>query len=74
MTFDKENINLGKMKKGDKKTFQYNFENAGTETIEIQSVSSCECTTIDYLKNIDINTGGAIFKMLNYQFELFNQK
>ena len=50
MTFDKETIPLGKMKKGDKRTFDYHFTNTGTETIEIEIVSGCDCTTLDWTR------------------------
>ena len=50
MTFDKETIELGKMKKGDKRTFDYVFTNTGTETIEIEIVSGCDCTTLDWTR------------------------
>lgn len=51
MTFDKESIPLGKMKKGDKKTFDYFFTNTGKEIIEIEIVSGCDCTTLDWTRN-----------------------
>ncbi|MBP6398159.1 MAG: DUF1573 domain-containing protein [Saprospiraceae bacterium] len=50
MTFDQESIPLGKMKKGDKKTFDYVFTNTGTEVIEIEIVSGCDCTTLDWTR------------------------
>ena len=50
MTFDKETLSLGKMKKGDKKTFDYTFTNTGTEVIEIEIVSGCDCTTLDWTR------------------------
>ncbi len=50
MTFAKESINLGKVKKGEIKKFDFVFTNTGTETIEIDIASGCDCTTIDYPK------------------------
>jgi len=50
MTFAKESISLGKVKKGEVKKFDYVFTNTGTETIEIDIVSGCDCTTLDYPK------------------------
>lgn len=50
MTFDNEHLNLGKVKKGEVKKFNYVFTNTGTEPIEIDIVSGCDCTTIDYPK------------------------
>lgn len=48
MTFDNENIKLGKLKKGDIKKFDYVFTNTGSDIIEIDIVSGCDCTTLDY--------------------------
>lgn len=50
MTFAKESINLGKVKKGEIKKFDFVFTNTGTETIEIDIASGCDCTTLDYPK------------------------
>jgi hypothetical protein len=50
MTFEKETIELGRMKKGDKRTFDYVFTNTGTEVIEIEIVSGCDCTTLDWTR------------------------
>lgn len=50
MTFANESINLGKVKKGEVKKFDFVFTNTGTETIEIDIVSGCDCTTLDYPK------------------------
>jgi hypothetical protein len=48
MTFDNENIKLGKLKKGEIKKFDYVFTNTGTDIIEIDIASGCDCTTLDY--------------------------
>lgn len=50
ITFEKENITLGEVKKGEKRTFDYHFTNTGTETIEIEIVSGCDCTTLDWTR------------------------
>lgn len=50
MTFEKETVELGRMKKGDKRTFDYIFTNTGTEVIEIEIVSGCDCTTLDWTR------------------------
>lgn len=51
MTFEGEHLNIGKVKKGEIKKFDFVFTNTGTETIEIDIVSGCDCTTLDYPKN-----------------------
>jgi len=50
LTFEKENIELGKVTKGEKKTFEYTFKNTGTDIIEIEIVSGCDCTTLDWTR------------------------
>ena len=56
LTFEKENLQLGEVKKGKKRTFQYTFTNTGTETVEISIVSGCDCTTLDWTRG-EIKTG-----------------
>ncbi|MBK8628460.1 MAG: DUF1573 domain-containing protein [Saprospiraceae bacterium] len=51
MTFENEHLNIGKVKKGEIKKFDFIFTNTGTETIEIDIASGCDCTTLDYPKN-----------------------
>ncbi|MCB0660093.1 MAG: DUF1573 domain-containing protein [Saprospiraceae bacterium] len=48
MSFDRESINLGKVKRGEIRNFDYIFTNTGTETIEVDIASGCDCSTIDY--------------------------
>lgn len=52
LTFYKEHINLGAVKRGDKRTFTYDFKNTGTEDVEIDIVSSCDCTTLDWTRGV----------------------
>ncbi len=51
MTFDSEHLNIGKVKKGEIKKFDFVFTNTGTDIIEIDIASGCDCTTLDYPKN-----------------------
>ncbi len=51
MTFDSEHLNIGKVKKGEIKKFDFVFTNTGTDVIEIDIASGCDCTTLDYPKN-----------------------
>lgn len=48
MTFENEHINLGKVKRGEIRNFDYVFTNTGSETIEIDIASGCDCSTLDY--------------------------
>lgn len=48
MDFDKRVIDLGEVKKGEKRTFTYKFTNRGDVPLEIELISSCDCTTVTY--------------------------
>jgi peptidoglycan-associated lipoprotein len=48
MTFVKELIELGTVTKGEQKSFTFDFTNTGREAIEIEIVSACECSTLDW--------------------------
>lgn len=59
MQFDKRHIDLGKVKKGEKREIFYELTNVGTETLEIDIISSCHCTTLDYA-TVPIPSGGKL--------------
>lgn len=46
--FDKTFVELGEVKKGEKRTFDYTLTNKGDEPIELEFITYCECTTVDY--------------------------
>ena len=48
MTFENEHLDIGTVKRGEKKTFNFEFTNTGTETLKIAIVSGCDCTTLDW--------------------------
>ena len=48
MTFDRTMVDLGTVVRGERREFTINFENTGTEDIEIDLVSSCDCTTVTW--------------------------
>lgn len=48
MTFEKTYIDLGKVKRGEKREFSFEFTNTGSEPVTIDLISACECTTTDY--------------------------
>ena len=48
LKFELEHINLGKVIKGELREIAYNFRNVSNETVEIDLVSSCECTTLEW--------------------------
>ncbi len=50
LKFDKEHFSLGELKKGDKREFEYIFLNDSKESVEIEIVSACECTKLDWTR------------------------
>lgn len=56
MKFDIETYDLGPIKRGEKRTFKYTFENTGKEDIIIDLVSGCDCTTLEWPR-LPINPG-----------------
>jgi hypothetical protein len=52
MTFENEHISIGKVKRGEKKKFDFVFTNTGSEDIEIDIVSGCDCTTLDWPRKL----------------------
>ncbi len=48
LTFDKKMVDLGTVHKGDKKVMTFQFTNTGNQPIEIELITSCECTTLEY--------------------------
>ncbi len=48
MTFDKVLHDFGKVKKGEKKEVTFHYTNTGEADLEIEIVTSCNCTTLDY--------------------------
>lgn len=48
MDFDQRKVALGKVKKGEKREFDYTFTNKGKVPLTISIITACECTTTDY--------------------------
>ncbi len=48
MSFDKKTINFGNIKTGDKPEVIYNFTNTGNKDLDIEIVSACECTELEW--------------------------
>ncbi len=46
--FDKKFVDLGTVRKGDKKEMTFTFYNTGNQPIEIELITSCECTALEY--------------------------
>jgi peptidoglycan-associated lipoprotein len=50
MEFDEREVELGTVKKGEKREFKYRFVNKGSVPLNISIVTACECTTTEYSK------------------------
>lgn len=48
VTWDKKMQDLGKVKKGEKRTLFFEFTNVGNEDAQIEIVDACACTTVDF--------------------------
>ncbi|MBB4079931.1 peptidoglycan-associated lipoprotein [Lewinella aquimaris] len=48
LQFDRREIDLGKVKQGEKRTFTYTFVNEGKVPAQIMLIQACECTTIEH--------------------------
>ena len=48
ITFDEELVDFGEVTRGETREHTFFFENTGDVDIEIDMVSSCDCTTIEW--------------------------
>lgn len=48
LKFDKQLIELGKVKKGEKREATFEFTNVSDQDVEIEFISVCECTEYDH--------------------------
>lgn len=46
--WDKKMVDLGKVKKGEKKSLFYEFTNTFTEDVQIEIVDACDCTKVEF--------------------------
>ena len=51
MVFDKTTIDFGKIKTGERPTVTYNFTNTGSAPLDIDIVSGCDCTDLEYTRS-----------------------
>ncbi|MCS6929185.1 MAG: DUF1573 domain-containing protein [Saprospiraceae bacterium] len=48
VVWDKKYLDLGSVKRGEKRTMFFEFTNTSTENVQIDLVDACECTRVDY--------------------------
>ena len=48
ITWEQQTLHLGEVKLGDSKSMKFNFTNTGSANLEIELVTSCKCTTLDW--------------------------
>lgn len=48
LKFDQQTIDIGKVKKGEKKEATFTFTNVSDEAVEIEFISVCECTEYEH--------------------------
>ncbi|GAB4491521.1 MAG: hypothetical protein OHK0019_11820 [Saprospiraceae bacterium] len=57
ITWDKKMVDLGKVKKGEKRSLFFEFTNTSGADIQIDIVDACECTKVDFPRGV-IKPGG----------------
>jgi len=50
LTFNHRHVSMGEVTRGEIKETSFQFTNTGLDSIEIELVSSCDCTTIEYTR------------------------
>jgi Protein of unknown function (DUF1573) len=51
MTFDKKLVDFGQIKMGDTPSTVYNFTNTGDAPLDIEIITGCDCTEIDWTRS-----------------------
>ncbi len=66
MSFEQKFMDIGKVKRGEVRNFEFPFVNSGTAPIKIDLVSSCDCTTTKYpTREVKPGEAGSIFVTFN---------
>lgn len=52
VTWDKKMIDLGAVKKGEKREMFYEFTNTSGQDVKIDIVDACECTRVDFPRGV----------------------
>jgi hypothetical protein len=65
MTFDKKYHNFGTIKTGDSPTLVFNFTNTGNANLDIDQVTHCDCTDVDWTRTT-VAPGGKGFISMKF--------
>ena len=66
VTWDKKLVDLGTVKKGEKRSMTYEFTNTSGVDVQLEGVSACDCTTVDYPRGvIPLNGKGKLDVVFN---------
>lgn len=57
LTFDTGLVDFGTVKRGEKRSHTYTFTNTGTVPVEIDIVTSCDCTTLEWPEGVVFQPG-----------------
>lgn len=52
VSWDKKMVELGPVKRGEKRSMTYEFTNTFSENIQIDIVDACECTKVDFPRGV----------------------
>lgn len=52
VTWDKKTVELGPVKKGERRSLYYEFTNTSGEPVQIDIVDACQCTTVDFPRGV----------------------
>jgi len=50
ITFDQKTIDIGTVKKGEKRDIVFDFINTGNADLEIELITACKCTSTDWTR------------------------
>lgn len=52
ISWDKKKLDIGTVKKGEKRSFHFEFTNTSGNDVQIEIVDACDCTTTDYPRGV----------------------
>ncbi len=52
VSWDKKLVDLGSVKKGEKRSMHFEFTNTSGVDVQLEGVSACDCTTVDYPRGV----------------------